>query len=958
MSTVLLFLILGAGTGAAYALTSLGIVLVYRGSGLLNFAGGAMGMVGTFAYWQLHDHNHVPLVPAIIIGVAVSGLLGFVAFLLTKPLANASQLIRVVLTLSLLVVLQGLVGLHWRSDSNYSANAFLPTKSVKFDGFGVGIDRFIIIGTVCLLTLVVWAVYKYTRFGLATTAVSENSDALATLGWSPNMVAGVNWVIGAMLSGFSGILLAPTLGVSIGLATSLLLPALAAAVIGNLSSFPLTLAGGLIIGMLQSELQRYLKIGGIGSGLGNVVPFLVIIAVVVVRGRGLPLRSHLYERLPRVTTGEVQWRRLAFYLVAGIVVLLLIPTDWVQALTAMMTAAIVLLSIVAVTGFGGQISLTQWAMAGLGALFAGQLISHGMPTLVGMLIGALAVVPVGAVIGLAALRARGMSLAIATLAFNVSIVTLVLSNEKLTGGFAGLQVGGVSLFGFSLDATFNPRRYAIFTVIVFTLLCLGMLNLRKGRAGRRLLAVRANERAATALGISVRGAKLAAFCLGSFLAGLGGILTMMMFPVALFSQYDSFTSIQLVSNSVLGGVGYVLGPIMGAMGQAGGPIGKIFQSISSNNVNLVTTIFGALTLLIITQAPDGFVPLQSQSNEQNKRLLRKLFRRPEPKPKVVDPRSFLAAESPRATDAAATSGRATELEVRDISVVFGVVTAVNEVSFNLRSGAVLGIIGPNGAGKTTLIDAITGFVPTRGGSMKLDGREIGRMGARERARLGLARSFQSLELFEDMTVLENLLAASDRRDWRAWVQDMVRPGRRTLSATASLAVTELGLTDSLTKYPGELSYGTRRLVAIARAIASGPKVLLLDEPAAGLDGQQREELASVVRHLAHDWNLAVLLIEHDVALVSSLSDEMLALDFGSRVAYGAPDEVRSHPKVITAYLGGADAEDVDSAADPSLALAAEDAVGAHNGVAHHDIDNQPIDDHENDDHEIENGVIR
>ncbi|MCW2539938.1 MAG: transporter related protein [Frankiales bacterium] len=911
MSTVLLFAILGAGTGAAYALVSMGIVLVYRGSGVLNFAGGAMGMVGTFAYWQLHDRNGVPLVLAMIAGLALSGLTGYLAYLLTRPLANASQLIRVVLTLALLVVLQGLAGLHWRADANYAAEAFLPQHSVKLAGFGVGIDRFIVIGAAFLLTGIVWAVYKFTRFGLATTAVSENADALATVGWSPNLVASVNWVLGAMLSCFSGILLAPTLGVSIGLATSLLLPAIAAAVIANLSSFPLTLAGGLLIGILQAELQRYVHLGGLGSGIGQIVPFVVIMLVVVARGRGLPLRSFLQERLPRVTSGDIPWRRSAVYLTVGVVVLLILPTDWVQSLTAFITAAVALLSVVVVTGLGGQISLAQWALAGLGAVGAAQLISHGVPTLLAIVLGALAVLPMGAIIGAAALRARGMSLAIATLAFNVCIVTLLPSYLRATGGF-GL-VGGVNLFGFSLDATLNPRRYAIFTLVVFGLLCLGILNLRRGRAGRRLLAVRANERAATALGISVRGAKLAAFCFGSVVAGLGGILTMMMFPFAQLSQFDSFTSIQLVSNSVLGGVGFVLGPLVGALGQPGGPMTKIFNYIPGSSHTPVTLVFGVLTLLIVTLAPDGFMPLQYKLRRRIVRLIRQSLRQPARAPRFADPAEFLAShreiDGVESRDDSVAARQPVELAITDATVVFGVVTAVETVSFTLRSGTILGIIGPNGAGKTTLIDAITGFVPLRGGSMRLDGREIAQASPKQRARLGLARSFQSLELFEDMTVLENLLAASDRRDWWAWLRDVVHPGSRKLTRTATLAVQELGLTDSLLKLPGELSYGTRRLVAIARAVASGPKILLLDEPAAGLDEQQRVELAAVVRRLAHEWNLAVLLIEHDVALVSSLSDEMLALDFGQTVAFGSPEDVRQHPGVVAAYLGGSvDAE--------------------------------------------------
>jgi sulfate-transporting ATPase len=244
------------------------------------------------------------------------------------------------------------------------------------------------------------------------------------------------------------------------------------------------------------------------------------------------------------------------------------------------------------------------------------------------------------------------------------------------------------------------------------------------------------------------------------------------------------------------------------------------------------------------------------------------------------------------------------------------VVALNGVSLEVRPGEVLGLIGPNGAGKTTLIDAVTGFVKPSQGQVALDGKPLSRLNARQRARLGIGRSFQSLELFEDMTVRDNLRAGSDRRDPWAYLSDLVWPGDPPLSSTAIAAVREFGLEDDLDRKPNELPYGRRRLVGIARAIATQPSVLMLDEPAAGLDDGETAELGDLIRRLAEQWGLAILLIEHDVGLVLRVCDRIVALDFGRQIAQGTPDEIRSDAAVVSAYLGDADNETVGVAPGP------------------------------------------
>jgi branched-subunit amino acid ABC-type transport system permease component len=359
-----LFALLGIATGSLYALSALGIVLTYRASGVVNFASGAMGMVAAFVFWQLTSGSGWSWIPALAVSLAVGAALGAVTErFLIRPLGKASQLTRIVMTLAVFVVLQGLVNLKY-SPITYTVQGFLPLHPVHIGGTSVGANRLILIGLAVLLTSVLWAAYRFTRVGLATAAVADNRTALETLGWSPDRIACVNWALGAALSALGSILLAPIVGLSVGSATALIVPALAAAVIGNLTSFPLALIGGIVVGVVQSELSRYVNV----LGLGDAVPLAAIIAVVVIRGRSLPLRSFTNERLPTVTRGRVSLPWLLTGIALTLAAIFVLPNDWVGALSVTLIGTVLLMSLVVVTGFAGQISLAQWPIAGLGAL--------------------------------------------------------------------------------------------------------------------------------------------------------------------------------------------------------------------------------------------------------------------------------------------------------------------------------------------------------------------------------------------------------------------------------------------------------------------------------------------------------------------------------------------------------------------------------------------------------------
>ncbi len=252
--------------------------------------------------------------------------------------------------------------------------------------------------------------------------------------------------------------------------------------------------------------------------------------------------------------------------------------------------------------------------------------------------------------------------------------------------------------------------------------------------------------------------------------------------------------------------------------------------------------------------------------------------------------------------------RPAALRVQGLSVSFGGIKAVSGVDLTVEPGTVHGLIGPNGAGKTTLIDAVTGFVKSSG-TVSLGDEELSGMSARARARTGISRSFQSLELFNDLTVMENLVVASEHAAPYRYVTDLVWPRRPRLSAAALEAIRQFELADLIDVKPDSISFGQRKTVAIARAIASSPVVLLLDEPAAGLNDYEAAEFARLIRVVADEWHIGVLLVEHKVDMVMSISDTVTVLESGRVLASGSPESILADPAVIDAYLGHSDGDD-------------------------------------------------
>ncbi len=887
------FLLLGLGIGAIYSLLGQGLVLIYRGSGIVNFAQGSFVMVGGYAYYEFRVSASWPAIPSVLAATAVGALLGVaVQLLILRPMRTSSPIERVIATLGVLLTLQAAAVLRY-GVSAISVPSFLPTDAVEpLPGAVLGVDRLIILLIGAVLTAVLYAVFRWTSFGRVASAMSENQRAAASLGHSPDRIATANWALATGIAALAGALLGPITFLQPTQLTLLVVPALAAALLARFVSFPIAFAGALGIGVVQSLTTRYVTV----TGWGDSVPFIVIVAYLVLRGSSLPLRSHVLERLPSVGDGRI--RVVPAVVVVGVFAFLIafvVSPVWAQALTVTMAFAILTLSVTVVTGYAGQLSLAQYVLAGSGAFAAATFVARASWGFLPALIGAmLAAALVGVLVALPALRTRGINLAIATLGMGIVLFSLVLSDFQFAGGDTGIRVGSPSIFGWDFGAIVHPYRYGLVALTALTLSAVAVANLRRGRAGRRLLAVRSNERAAAALGVNVFAGKLYAFALASALAALAGVLLAFQGATVLPAQFDVLTSITVIGVAVVGGIGSIGGALLAATLLPGGVGTQLLHGVD-NLERYLPLASGLFLLYVLRSGRNGLY-------EMNAHLVRRIGRlvrwpsRPKAAPARRDEREALDVPDhvhrPQRT-----------LHVSGLRVQFGGVVAVDDVSLDLVPGEVHGLIGPNGAGKTTVIDALTGFVrPTRG-TIRLDDVSVAPWSARRRARAGMARSFQSLELFADLSVRENLAVACDNEGALRYLSDLVAPGPIRLTPPAIAAIREFRLEDDLDRKPGELAFGRRRLVAIARAVAADPRVLLLDEPAAGLSDEEARELGTLIRTLASDWGMSILLVEHNVDLVLSTCDRVTVLEAGAVLARGTPQDIARDPRVVSAYLG-------------------------------------------------------
>lgn len=631
------FLVLGIGTGALYAGLALGIVLAYQGSGVINFAHGAVAMYAAYVYDQLRDAGDyvfpviglparvhlgevgtptafvLTVLTAVVLGVAMHGLV-------FHPLRRHPLLAKVVASVGVMLTIQTVVSLRFGT-GNEPVDPTLPSGFVDLPVLGVRMqqDRLWLTAVVVALAVGLWALYRWTSFGLATRAAAEEEKGAILLGYSPGRLAAVNWILSAVSAALVGMFAAAIAPLNAFSFVLFVIPALAAALVGRLRSFPIAMAAGLSLGMLESMISRmsadpwfpdWLPF----TGAQKALPLLVIVAFLAIGGRTLPGRGTLDDgRPPRSPEPRNVGRWTAVLVPAGVAAVTLTSSPLRFSVLISLASAIVLLSMVVLTGFVGQISLAQAVFAGAAGFVTAMLAEGSVPFPISPLIGALAATGVGLLMALPAVRVRGAQLAIVTMAAGISIEELVFKNPSVVGIEGALLVPAPSFAGIDLAANrapdFNRWEFGVLLVVVLTLTSLAVTNLRRSGTGRHFLAVRANERAAASVGIDVVRTKLLAFAMSSFVAGLGGAMLAYLRGGISSQSFSVFVSLTFLAFAYLGGIGSVSGALVGATLVSGGLLQGLSSSGSgpSDLAAYIPLIAGVALVATAVLAPDGIV---------------------------------------------------------------------------------------------------------------------------------------------------------------------------------------------------------------------------------------------------------------------------------------------------------------------------------------------------------------
>lgn len=632
---------------------AIGIVLTFRASNVLNFAHAAMGMYVAYAYFsmrnfdvnsrelggdivlpilglptKLHVIDRPTIFTALTVAVLVAAALGALVYgLVFRPLRNAPPLARVVASLGVFLYLQSVMALRVGQSGGGAVSlrldSLLPTDAVRIGSARVPQYAFVLLGLAVVLMLVLSLVFRVTRFGLATRAGAEHEVGLTLMGISPSRLGFANWIIATVTAGVAIILFAGVSGRLDPVETSLLIvPALAAALLGGLSSFGLTLLSAVAISMAAGAIGTFqARADWIGDwlprgGLAAALPVIVIIIAITWRGAKLPMRESLVEGRP--PAAPVPYRPVAVALVLGaaaVVGLFTLDELWRLAIVVSMIAAIVGLSSVVLTGYLGQISLAQYAFTGLAAFATAKLAVEGVPFPWAPAIAVALTVGVGVLVGIPALRVRGMTLAVATLGAAVAIEQLVFASPELTGlsGVPRPRLFGIDL-GFLGQGRDNFRpEFGVLVVIALVVCGLGVANLRRSTTGLRWLAVRSNERAAAASGIDVRSAKLGAFALSSALAGVAGALLAYELPALSPAQFMVVGGLAVLALCYLGGIAAISGALVAGLLASGGVLTQLQGGSTGSTSATQFAVSGVLLVVVVIFAPDGLAVLVTRA---------------------------------------------------------------------------------------------------------------------------------------------------------------------------------------------------------------------------------------------------------------------------------------------------------------------------------------------------------
>ena len=577
---------------------------------------------------------------------------------------------------------------------------------------------------------------------------------------------------------------------------------------------------------------------------------------------------------------------IAFVVLVAALPLLPVPEFWITQANYIGLYSLVAIGLVLLTGVAGLTSFGQAAFVGMGAYTAAYLtLTHGVSPWLTVWIGLGFTYVAALVLGWITLRMSGHYLPLATIAWGLSLYYL-LGNIDALGKYDGLLgIPAIEFFGHTLN---TGRSFYYLLWLLVLLAAFGAIRLLDSRTGRALRAVKGGTTMAEAMGVDTFRLKVTAFVLAALLASVSGWLFAHFQRTVNPSPFGLTKGIEYLFMAVIGGVGHVWGAIVGST------VVKVMEeqlqdwlpALFGTSGNYEIIVFGILLILVLQYARDGIWAFVEA-------------RFPKP-PRAVD-----WADAPALPHREQPPKGELVLDVKDARKEFGGLVAVNDISFQVRAGQILGLIGPNGAGKSTTFNLVTGVLPATRGQVLLRGAPIHGLPSREIAARGVARTFQHVKMIPTMTVLENVALGAHLRGSAGVAAAVLRLDRaeeKRLLREAQRQLERIGMADRMHELAGNLALGPQRLMEIARALCADPMLLLLDEPAAGLRLKEKQALAAVLRQL-RDEGMAILLVEHDMDLVMGLVDRVVVMEFGTWLIEGTPEEVQASPAVRAAYLG-------------------------------------------------------
>jgi ABC-type branched-subunit amino acid transport system ATPase component/ABC-type branched-subunit amino acid transport system permease subunit len=912
----------GVVQGLTVALVGLGIVLIFRSTKVINFAVGNMGLPAA-ALMAVMMINYelgfwLSLVVSLIVGAAFAAA---VELIVVRRLFDAPRVILLVATIGV-AQLAAAITFAFPDLKSTRGASFPVAFGGIYETWGMrisGPQLTVLVVVPVLAGLLGWFMNR-TTFGRTVKASADNPDLARLSGISPKNVSLFVWVVAGLLSSISIIMLSGIAGSPTGIANlgpSTLNRALAAAVIAGMVSFPRVVLAGLALGVGEA-LVRFNWFNQVG--LIDLLLFLAVLVAVFLQTRGTGGEQNSFSFAPRVRPvperiQKIWWVRNlsritgAFFVVIAILVPLVITQSSRQLLyTQILVFAIAGVSVVVVTGWSGQLSLGQMAFAGVGALFAASVNrglaidfwfldfeAPGLPWSLSLIIGAVFSAVVAIAIGVGALRVRGLLLAVVTFSFAIAAQSYFYRRPLFSGGYTDSVPFERGKF-LGIDLT-SERSYYWFVLGVAVVIIAMVGHLRRTGVGRSTIAVRDNPDSASAYTVPSARTKLTAFGFAGAIAGLaGGLLAGSAQVVPLNERFFQVSdSLQLVAAVVIGGLGAVAGPVLGALWVKGLP--AVFPG--NDTIPLLTSGIGLLVLLLYF--PGGLIQIGYSARDAIVRWMEGRIPADDTKKSAAPPpvlHHMRTDEPPEGVPA---------IETRGLSVKFGGIRALDDVDIQVANNEIVGLIGTNGAGKSTLINAIGGYVPSKG-EVLLHGETIGGRRASERAKAGLGRTFQAATLFPELTVHETVMVALEGRGHTGFISSaLVLPPsvkrERVRASEANELIDFLGLGRYSDAYIADLSTGTRRIVELAGLLALGSRVLCLDEPTAGIAQRETEAFGPLIVEIRRELGAAMIVIEHDMPLIMNISDRVYCLDLGRVLAEGNPDEVRNDPHVVAAYLG-------------------------------------------------------